>query len=126
AQFPRKLSQTGLFNDTAKQLPAPGVTPFSINAPQWLDGATARRWVAVPGTGNVDWGKGVWGDDKPIWPTDSVLVRTLSIDSLPEKDETARPIETQLLHFDGKHWNAYTYAWNAEHTDADLIGADGD
>ena len=126
AQFPRKLSQTGLFTDTAKQLPAPGVTPFSINAPQWLDGATARRWVAVPGTGNVDWGKGVWGDDKPMWPTDSVLVRTLSIESLPGRDSTARPIETQLLHFDGRHWNAYTYAWNAGHTDAELIGADGD
>jgi putative heme-binding domain-containing protein len=126
AKFPRKLSETGLFTSVKDQTPAPGVIPFSINAPQWLDGATARRWIAVPGTGNVGWGKGVWGDDKPAWPADSVLVRTLSIEALAGGDSTARPIETQILHFDGKHWNAYTYAWNAEHTDAELIGADGD
>lgn len=125
AKFPRKLSETGLFASVNTQTPAPGVIPFSINAPQWVDGAVARRWVAVPGEAAVTWGKGVWGDDKPLWPTDSVLVRTLSTPGDGSPD-SSKPIETQILHFDGKHWNAYTYAWNDTHTDADLIGADGD
>lgn len=125
AKFPHKLSATGLFTSVKDQTPAPGVIPFSINAPQWVDGAVARRWIAVPGEGTVNWGKGVWGDDKPVWPTNSVLVRTLSApgDGSPN---SSKPIETQILHFDGKHWNAYAYAWNESHTDADLIGADGD
>lgn len=126
AKFPRKLSETGLFADMKAQTPAPGVIPFSINAPQWVDGATAKRWIAIPGTATMTWGKGVWGDDKPAWPANSVLVRTLSIEGQPGKGGPAQPVETQLLHFDGRQWQAYTYAWNAQHTDADLVGAEGD
>jgi putative heme-binding domain-containing protein len=126
ATFPRKLSETGLFNSTKDQTPAPGVIPFSINAAQWLDGTTARRWIAVPGSANVTWGKGVWNDDKPAWPKESVLVRTLSISFESLGPNQQKPVETQLLHFNGKQWNAYTYAWNADHTDAELISAEGD
>ena len=125
-KFPRKLSETGLFTNTKDQTPAPGVLPFSINAPQWTDGTTAKRWIAVPGSGKVAWGKGVWGDDKPAWPKDSVLVRTLSMAFASLGPDKEWPIETQLLHFDGKQWNAYTYGWNAQHTDAELIGPEGD
>lgn len=125
AKFPHKLSETGLFSSVKDQTPAQGVIPFSVNAPQWADGAVARRWIAVPGNGTMTWGKGVWGDDKPAWPANSVLVRTLS--SPGESDtQPGPPIETQILYFDGKYWNAYTYAWNDARTDADLIGADGD
>ncbi|HEY2584541.1 MAG TPA: PQQ-dependent sugar dehydrogenase [Tepidisphaeraceae bacterium] len=126
AKFPRKLSETGLFADVKAQAPAPGVIPFAINAPQWVDGATAKRWIAIPGAATMTWGKGVWGDDKPAWPANSVLVRTLSMEGLAGKSASAQPIETQVLHFDGRQWQAYTYAWNAGHTDADLVGAEGD
>ena len=86
--------------------------PFEINAPQWVDGASAERWVAVPGTASVTWGKGVWGDDKPAWPKDSVLVRTLSLPASLGDPTARKPVETQLLHFDGRQWQGYTYAWN--------------
>jgi putative heme-binding domain-containing protein len=126
--FPRKLSETGLFVGPNLQSPAPGVIPFSINAPQWVDGASAERWVAIPGSENVKWGKGVWGDPKPAWPKDSVLVRTLSVPPPFGSSLSTSPIriETQILHFDGKEWNGYSYAWNDEHTDADLVSTDGD
>ena len=32
SQFPRRLSETGLFGDVAKQTPAPGVLPYAVNA----------------------------------------------------------------------------------------------
>src|SRR5262249_27878033 len=32
-----------------------------------------------------------------------------------------RRVETQLLHFDGEEWRGYTYRWNAEQTDAELV-----
>jgi putative heme-binding domain-containing protein len=120
--FPRKLSETGLFTSTKDQSPQSGVIPFSVNASQWVDGATAQRWVAVPGNGSVIWGKGVWGDDKPAWPRDSALVRTLSLDLQGGR----APVETQVLHFDGRQWQGYSYAWNEQHTDADLVGSHGD
>jgi putative heme-binding domain-containing protein len=38
---------------------------------------------------------------------------------------TLRRVETQLLHFEGQAWNAYTYRWNKEQTDAELVPAQG-
>jgi len=141
-QFPHKLSETGLFTSTKDQTPAPGVIPFNVNAPQWVDGAVAQRWVAVPGQQKVTWGKGVWGDDKPAWPKDSVLVRTLTVNDKPrlspilinadsstfarDSSPSRQRIETQLLHFDGKQWHGYSYAWNDHQTDAELVDAAGD
>ena len=118
SDFPRKLSQTGLFANLKGQTPQQGVIPFSINASQWVDGAVAQRWIAIPGADPVVWGKGVWGEDKPAWPKDSVLVRTLSMQNVR--------IETQLLHFDGRQWQGYSYAWNDQQTDADLVDSTGD
>ena len=34
--------------------------------------------------------------------------------------DSAKRIETQLLHFDGIEWRGYSYRWNAAQTDADL------
>jgi hypothetical protein len=47
SQFPRKLSETGLFTDTAAQTPAAGVLhPFEIAEPMWQDDAKAARFIA--------------------------------------------------------------------------------
>ena len=40
ADFPTKLSETGLFASIKDHTPADGVIPFLINARQWQDGAT--------------------------------------------------------------------------------------
>src|SRR5438309_714345 len=48
-EFPRKLSTTGLFASVKDRTPAAGVVPFTVNARQWLDGATSDHWVAFPG-----------------------------------------------------------------------------
>ena len=124
--FPRKLSETGLFSSTKDQTPQTGVIPFSVNASQWVDGAFTQRWVAVPGTERVALGKGVWGDDKQAWPKNSVLARTFSLETRPGVPATRRHVETQILHFDGKQWQGYSYAWNDAQTDAELVDAKGD
>jgi putative heme-binding domain-containing protein len=124
--FPRKLSESGLFTSTKDQAPAPGVAPFAINAPQWVDGATGEHWIAVPGDERMTWGKGMFDEGRPGWPKDSVLVRTLSLQTRPGDSSSTRKIETQLLHFNGRRWNGYTYAWNDEQSDADLVDAGGD
>ncbi len=129
ADFPRKLSQAGLFAPTvgspATLQPAPGVISFSINSRQWQDCATAEHWVALPGESFAT----LHADAKPIpgmvnwhsfrlhFPENAVLVKTISLGG--------RRLETQLLHFDGQDWQPYTYAWNADQTDAELVPADG-
>ena len=123
--FPRKLSETGLFVSLKDQTPQPGVLPFNVNAAQWNDGATAQRFVATPGASVMTWGKGVWGDDKAAWPLDSVLVRTISLEMHVGDPSTKRRVETQLLHFDGRQWHGYSYAWNDAQTDAEIVPAAG-
>ncbi len=114
SQFPRKLSETGLFKDTAAQTPAAGVLPFEIAEPMWQDGATATRFVALPEGKSIKVDKNI-----VVWPTDSALARTITWPA------TKQPIETQVLHFDGDSWNGYSYRWNDQGTDAELVAADG-
>ena len=120
SSFPRKLSDTGLFADTASQKPAAGVLPFEIAEPMWEDGATAQRFVALPNGTSIKTtvsGKPDRQSYKVEWPAGAVLARTISL---------RKKIETQLLHFDGENWNGYSYRWNDAGTDAQLVGPDGE
>jgi len=127
--FPRKLSESGLFASTSAQQPAPGVYPFEINAPRWADHATAERWVAFPeqsGTAVAAESKGLvlrghWG-----FPAGAVLAKTYSLEMDRGNPATRRRIETQILHYDGSLWGTYTYRWNDAQTDADLVPLRGD
>jgi putative heme-binding domain-containing protein len=123
--FPTKLSETGLFSSVKEHKPAEGVKSFSINSRQWQDGATAEHWVAFPGLSAATLhsqakpipGLVYWHNFRMHFPKDAVMLRTLSLRS--------RRIETQLLHYDGVDWRAYTFAWRDDQTDADLVPADG-
>lgn len=131
ANFPRKLGETGLFADVAKQTPAPGVMPFAIRAQMWAEGATAHRFVGMVagGGGIVSEPAGKESDGaaaKSPWPKHAVLAKTLRMEMRERDPSSAQNIETQLLHYDGEAWNAYSYRWNDAGTDADLVPAAGD
>jgi putative heme-binding domain-containing protein len=123
--FPTRISQTGLFADAAKQAPMPGVLPFAVNSRQWQDGATAEHWVAFPGESSATLfaaakpipGMVDWHSFRMQFPRDAVLVKSISL--------AGRRLETQLLHYDGVDWYAYTYAWRDDQSDADLVPGDG-
>ena len=121
SNFPRRLSETGLFTSVNQQKPAPGVVSYSVNAEHWTDGAVSQRFVALPGESSVRITNESW-----TFPADAVLVRTLALPMNSMKPaQIPRKIETQLLHFNGDAWNAYSYRWNEQQTDADLVGAAG-
>jgi len=132
APFPQRLSETGLFAEVPRQKLQSGVIPFAINAPRWADGATAERFIAVPGTDPVQ----LFPGPQPIpasmfqrttaFPPDTVVAKTLSLELEPGVPSSSRPIETQILHFDGRDWRGYSYAWNDDFTDAVLVGAQGE
>lgn len=113
--FPRKLSETGIFSDLSSEEPAPGVYPFSISGTMWKDGATADRWIGIPGEATIE--TPVRGPFSTI-PENTVLVKTLTLGG--------KKRETQLLHFTNKQWQGYSYRWNKQQTDATLVDAAGE
>ncbi len=127
--FPRKLSETGLFGSVSQQTPAPGVAPYSINAGRWADHASAERWVGMPADLGVTVANktfGVMEIGRWVFPEGSVLAKTYSLEMERGNKATRQRIETQVLHFDGIQWGAYSYRWNAGQTDAELVQARGD
>ncbi len=131
ALFPRTLNETGLFRSVADHTPAEGVVPFSINAAQWADYAVAERWLGLPGDSSIV------VHDRPAtvsgsmfsramdYPKDAVLMKTLSLELTQGDPASRRKIETQILHFNGYDWRGYSYRWNVEQTDAELVEATG-
>ncbi len=119
-EFPRKLSESGLFASTKEHKPADGVVPYAINAAMWTDHATAERFLAIPGEGRVTETNGGL-----TVPNGSVLARTVSREMERGNPKTARRVETQVLHFEEKSWRPYTYIWNDEQTDAMLADPEG-
>ncbi|MCA9156676.1 MAG: PQQ-dependent sugar dehydrogenase [Planctomycetales bacterium] len=132
--FPRTLSETGLFASVSSQELATGVIPYSIIAEAWADGARADRAVAIPNREQLTvhlQDQPSMGERHDAWnfPNNSVLVRTLSLDLVNDSTGATsgkRPVETQILHKDGEVWRGYTYAWNEEATDASLVAVEGD
>jgi putative heme-binding domain-containing protein len=129
--FPRKLSETGLFASVKDHVPAPGVVPFSVNAAQWADHATAERFLALPGrTAARMYDRpvaipGGFYSGQVFFPKDGVLARTVSLETERGNPRSRRRLETQILHYDGTAWRGYTYAWNEAQTDAVVVGAAG-
>lgn len=129
--FPRRLSEAGVFTSIPEHRLAEGVVEFSVNAEMWADHATAIRAIGIPGQETVK----LHPDSTEVagssflrimdFPQDTVLVKTLALEMVQGDPLTRRFIETQVLHYDGWTWRGYTYEWNEEQTDAELVDAAG-
>ena len=121
------VTQTGLFTDATALTPAPGVVPYRINAGMWSDYASVDRVVGVPGNEAMATADGRETITGKMWyyPSNTVFARTLTLEMQRGQPASRRRIETQMLHFDGQGWNAYTYRWNPAQTDADLVPGEG-
>jgi putative heme-binding domain-containing protein len=132
--FPKTLSATGLFQDVKQHIPAPGVQPYTIQAAQWQDGATAERLIALPGQSTVTWheepqklsGNVGWQRFRLHYPANTVFVKTLALETTVGVPATRTRLETQILHFDGEDFFGYSYRWREDQSDADLVPHDGD
>jgi uncharacterized repeat protein (TIGR03806 family) len=114
--IPDKLSLTGCVNASNPTQPAAGLIPYAPNAPFWSDGASKRRWLALPNGSQIDT-SGANGDWN--FPNGTVLMKDFTI--------AGQLIETRLFmrHPDGV-WAGYDYQWNAAQTEATRVinGAD--
>ncbi|MFP6750308.1 MAG: hypothetical protein VB855_01415, partial [Pirellulaceae bacterium] len=120
SDFPRLLSQTGLFASVADQQPSAGVASFTVASHHWSDHATASYLVGVPGQEPISLEKGAFS-----FPEGTVLAKTLSTRTSRTESDSNRVMETQLLLYQGGQWDAYSYAWNEEQPDAELVPAEG-
>ena len=108
------LSDTGCFDASDPSIPAPGLIEYTPSAPLWTDGATKRRWIAMP-----DWNQSgtqitVLADGDFEFPVGTILAKEFALDGVL--------IETRLMVKDlNGDWAGYTYEWNAEQTDATLL-----
>ena len=94
--FPRKLSETGLFNSTPQHRPAPGLIPYSVNAPLWSDHAKKDRFIAIPGNAQIEFDTVTYPQPPPgappgwRFPDGTVLVKTFSLEMEVGNPKTAR------------------------------------
>jgi len=113
--FPQKLSETGLFRDTAALIPNKGLLQYSVNAPLWSDNTLKTRWIGLPNDQQIGFSAaGPW-----TWPTGSVLVKHFE---RRLADQSIKRLETRVLINQNAGWQGYTYRWNDAGTDAELLG----
>lgn len=119
--FPRRLSETGLFQSVKGHTPEPALVPYSVNSPLWSDNAHKERFIALPGMSQIDFiEEGAWK-----FPEGGVLVKTFSLDLEAGNPASRKRIETRLLVTQQNEWVGYTYLWNDDETEATLVDAVG-
>jgi uncharacterized repeat protein (TIGR03806 family) len=140
AKFPRKLSQTGIFASTKDHKVASGVIPYSVNAQLWSDHAVKERFIAIPGDGQIGFDEITYPQPSPgappgwRFPDGTVLVKSFAIEMERGNPKSKKRLETRILHFQkfpgtqeygDQYWRGYTYVWNDDQTDAELLDAAG-
>ncbi len=113
--FPRLLSETGLFTSVGDLTPSAGVTAYDVVVQRWQDEAVATRWVAIPGEAPI-----VFDGEARSFPEGTVFAKHLTTPG-----ENPQPLETQILHRDNGRWNPYSYIWNDDGSDAALVPPEG-
>jgi uncharacterized repeat protein (TIGR03806 family) len=120
-QFPRKLSETGLFASTKDYQFAEGIVPYFVNSQLWSDHAIKDRWIAIPGKEKIRYE----GSESWNFPEQTVLVKTFALEQEVGNPASKRRLETRIMHLEQNHWRGYTYIWNDAQTDAELAPKEG-
>jgi uncharacterized repeat protein (TIGR03806 family) len=120
APFPSRLSETGLFDSVREHRVHPGLLPYTVNAPGWADGASAVRFIGLPGETKMAYRASRGWE----FPDGAAIVQTLSLHTQPGS-ASARRIETRVLLKQDGQWAGYSYRWNDEQNDAMLVGKAG-
>ncbi len=113
-----KLSEYGFFEAPMKDLvPAGNVVPYELNTPLFSDYAHKARFIKFPVGASATY------NEKEVldFPEGTVLIKNFYYPEDFRKPEGARKIiETRLLLRETDDWQALSYIWNDEQTEAYL------
>ncbi|MDB6018213.1 MAG: hypothetical protein JWR19_2702 [Pedosphaera sp.] len=120
ASMPALLSQTGAFANVGALTPAAGLVPYDVNSALWSDGASKRRWIAVPNNANQQINFSPTGEW--TFPVGTVLVKHFELGTDDTNPNIRKRLETRLEVLDS-NGGVYgvTYKWRADNSDADLL-----
>jgi uncharacterized repeat protein (TIGR03806 family) len=125
ATFPRKLSESGLFTNVKSYTTSAGVIPYDVNSPLWSDGAYKERHFAIPEQAAKDFKIDLNKKNGWEFPNETVLIKSFALETTPGDAASRRWIETRFLTRQGNEWAGYSYRWNDEQTDAELVSDAG-
>lgn len=111
------LSATGIFDSLASLQVVSGFIEYAVNQPFWSDGTVKRRWVAMPDTSEIEFS----AVDAWQFPLGTVVVKHFEIALIENDPGSQRRLETRLLILTDSGWQGFTYRWNVQQTDADLL-----
>jgi glucose/arabinose dehydrogenase len=122
ALVPLQLSQTGIFTNLTTLAPSGGLMPFDVNVPFWSDGAIKTRWFGL-----MDPSKKIGFSAAENWtfPNGAVWVKHFELETEKGNPASSRRIETRLLVKSREEFYGFTYRWNTNGTDAQLVDSSG-
>lgn len=113
AQPPRTLAETELYADPATFTVRADALEFAPQYPLWTDGASKRRWIALPEGAHID------ASAAEAWsfPVGTKLWKEFAF---------GRRVETRYMELgaDGE-WAYATYVWNADESGAERAPENG-
>lgn len=125
ADPPALLSQIGAFSNLNNLTPISGIVPYTVNTPLWSDGATKKRWIALPNDGSHNTSNeqitfsatGEWQ-----FPAGTVFIKHFDLPVDENNPSTIKKVETRFIVIT-ENGEAYglTYKWNDAGTDAQLL-----
>jgi uncharacterized repeat protein (TIGR03806 family) len=124
-QFPRKLSDSGLFADLKTHQMIDGAIPYDVNSPLWSDGSHKERWFVIPTDHSGE--RRIEFQNEMGWtfPNGTVLVKSFALDLRLDDEVQRRWIETRFMLREQNEWVGYSYRWNEAGTDAELVEREG-
>ncbi len=116
-RIPGRLSETGLFADLGALTPARGVVEYEVNTPLWSDGASKRRFIALPDATSLRFE----GERDYRFPPGTLFVKHFEIALDARKPERRRRLETRVLVVTEDGIYGVTFKWNDDQSDAVLL-----
>ncbi|MEM7370939.1 MAG: PQQ-dependent sugar dehydrogenase [Bacteroidota bacterium] len=122
---PQWLSETAVFQDLDKLIPAEGVLPYAPHVPFWSDGAVKKRWVAIPNDGVHDSPEEQIQFERDLawrFPLGSVFIKHFDYPIQTGQGTEYKKLETRfLVHGADSQYYALSYHWLPDGSDAQLF-----
>ncbi len=115
---PNQLSTWDLFEQPLNKLiPKKDILPYELNTPLFTDYALKSRFIKIPDGNPAEYVQ----EEVMDFPKGTILIKNFYYESdLTLENSSRKLIETRLLIHENDGWNALTYVWNEEQTDAYL------